>query len=241
MSAVSDSWYEQTAARFRAHLSAKGMSFPAEQADRLIRDRVAEVAAAMSMDVRTAQRYLDPEQLAETIAAAFQYEAPGENVLALPRDVVLPVTVVGRCVAGLAEALNLRVATSSPADVITHLDSLAGELSALGQITAAADDAAAADGVPMPRALVLRVIRDLEVAAGLAEEADHAPGDMAAEGKAGAQRLARTFRGDANLLRILISFSTDQADGRPKSGMAEAIGHGDGLGTGHDRPPSTRG
>ena len=215
MSGVSDSWYQQTAARFRDHLSARGMSFPAEQAERLIRERVAEVAAVMSMDVRTAQRYLDPEQLAETIAAAFRDEAPGENVLTLPRDVVLPVTVVGRCVAGLAEALNLRVETSSAAEAITHLASLAGALSALGQITSAVDDDAAADGVPMPRALVLRVIRDLEVAAGLAEDVDHAPGDLAADGKAGAQLLARTFRGDANLLRILISFTTDQPAAAP--------------------------
>jgi hypothetical protein len=225
MSAVSDSWYEQTAARFRAHLSARGMSFPAGQAERLIRDRVAEVAAMMSMDVRTAQRYLDPEQLAETIAAAFQQEAPGEKVLTQPRDVVLPVTVVGRCVAALAETLNLRVATSSPADAVTHLDSLAGELSALGQITSAVDDAAAADGVPMPRGLVLRVIRDLEVAAGLAEDADHAPGDMAAEGRAGAQRLARTFRGDANLLRILISFTTDQPEMGGRDDTSDDTGH----------------
>ncbi len=106
---VSDSWYARAGARFQAHLSEFGMTFPADQAERLIRERVKEVASVMGMSVQRAQTYLDPALLAESVAASFQDEQPGEDVLALPRDVTLSVPVVARCVAGLAEAINIQL------------------------------------------------------------------------------------------------------------------------------------
>ena len=90
------------------------MTFPADQAEWLIRDRVKEVPQVMGMSVQPVQSYLDPARLAESVAATFGEELPGEDVLGLPRDVLLSVAVVGRCVAGLAEAINVRSLHVSP-------------------------------------------------------------------------------------------------------------------------------
>ncbi len=79
------------------------------------------------------------------------------------------------------------------------------------------------DGVLLPRSLVLRVIRSLDVAARIMDTADAGPGQLASEGRAGAEQLAKTFRGDANLLRILISFETEGPDG-PEGPESDAGG-----------------
>lgn len=205
---MSDSWYARAATRFQAHLTEFGMTFPADQAERLIRDRVKEVAAVMGMSVETAQSYLDPAQLAESVAASFQDEMPGEDVLTLPRDVTLSVPVVARCVAGLAEAINVQVRYEPPQDALVHIGNLSGPISALGLMMGAVGEEQLPDGVPLPRSLVLRVIRNLDVAARIMDAADAGPGELASQGRAGAAQLAETFRGDANLLRVLISLET---------------------------------
>ncbi len=202
---VSETWYRRAAAEFRAQLSEFGMTFPADQAERLIRERVQAVAADMRMSVPQAQSYLDPARLAEALAASFSEERPGEEVLDLPRDVTLSVPVAGRCVSGLAEAINVRLHYEPIGDAVEHVRNLSGPLSAVGLMMADVVDLDAGAGVPMPRALVLRIIRNLDVAAGLLDGVDAAPGELASEGRAGAERLANTFRGDANLLRALIS------------------------------------
>jgi hypothetical protein len=45
-------------------------------------------AAGLRKSVRTVQSYLDPAQLAESVAATFGEELPGHNVLGLPHDVL---------------------------------------------------------------------------------------------------------------------------------------------------------
>jgi len=57
---------------------------------------------------------------------------PGEDVLTLPRDVTLSVSVVARCVAGLAEAINVQVRYEPPQDALVHIGNLSGPISALG-------------------------------------------------------------------------------------------------------------
>jgi hypothetical protein len=133
------------------------------------------------------------------VAATFGKELPGEDVLGLPSDVLLSVAVVGRCVAGLAEAINVRILHESRPEALTHVGSLTGSISALGQLTAAVDDAHAVSGVPLPRALVLvlGVIRNLNVAATIMDGADRAPGQLPSDGRAGAEQLAKAFCGDA--------------------------------------------
>jgi hypothetical protein len=209
---VSDSWYARAAAQFRAHLSEFGMTFPPDQAERLIRERVEQVAVVMGMSVRSAQAYLDPASLAESVAATFQEERPGEDVLFLPRDVTLPVAVVARCVAALAEAINVRVRYEPAQEALTHIGNLNGPISALGQLTAAVTEDHLRHGVPLPKSLVLRIIRNLDVAAGIMDTADIGPGELASDGRAGAEQLAETFRRDANLLRLLSFDPEDPED-----------------------------
>ena len=119
------------------------------------------------------------------MAATFGKELPGEDVLGLPSDVLLSVAVVGRCVAGLAEAINVRILHESRPEALTHVGSLTGSISALGQLTAAVDDAHAVSGVPLPRALVLGVIRNLNVAATIMDGADRAPGQLGSAARIG--------------------------------------------------------
>ncbi|MGB6454508.1 MAG: hypothetical protein WBH47_08455 [Streptosporangiaceae bacterium] len=64
-------------------------------------------------------------------------EAPGADVLASPRTACVPVPVLGRCIAGLSEAIVLRLAEREDLDHIrTTTAQLAQALSALGQVIA---------------------------------------------------------------------------------------------------------
>ena len=95
-------------------------------------------------------------------------------------------------------------------DALTHIGNLSRPISALGQLTAAVAEEYLAQGVPLPRSLMLRIIRNLDVAAGIMDIADAGPGELASEGPAGADQLAQTFRRDSNLLRLLISFDAEE-------------------------------
>ena len=211
---MTDSWYATATTAFRAHLSEFGLTFPAEQGEQLIRDRVEALASMLRVSGRTAQTYLDPVLLAASVAASFEDERPGEDMLSLPRDVGIPVPMLGRCVAGLAEAITVRLAHDPPGEVVERVANLAGPISALGQMMAALEDdmsAGPTDGpdrrgaweVPVPRALVHRIIRSLDTTARILDDAGMAPGELASDGRDGALRLAATFRSDADMLRVL--------------------------------------
>ncbi len=113
------------------------MTFPADQVERLIRDRVEELADVMGMSMETAQSYLDPSRLAESVAASFEEDRTGEDMLTLPRDVTLSVPVIPRCVAGLAEAINIQVRYEGPQDALERIGNLSGPISALGLLMGA--------------------------------------------------------------------------------------------------------
>ena len=56
----------------------------------------------------TAKRYLADDALSDLArrrVVSFADEAPGADLLAAARSVALPLNVLGRCVAGLSEAL----------------------------------------------------------------------------------------------------------------------------------------
>ena len=74
-------------------------------------------------------------------------EAPGADVLASPRTAAVPVPVLGRCIAGLSEAIMLRLAEHDDLDhVRTTTMQLAQALSALGQVIADPRSASEAKG-----------------------------------------------------------------------------------------------
>lgn len=194
----------QQAARLVAQLSEFGLTLSQEKAAVLVTERVETVARLMRISPRQARRYFNVEAVASSIANSLQEELPGVDLFEQPRDVGVPIGLVGRLTAGLAEAITVRIANESAATALTNTRSLAGCLSALGQfidMTSGPDGDAAF--VDVPRAFVYRAARELEAAANIVEEAGTAPGELASYGAEGSDRLATTFRSDAEMLRVI--------------------------------------
>lgn len=202
--ASSSKWLDHQVTHLLAQLSEFGLVIPAEQATVLITERVESAASLMRVTPQTARRYLDPVRLAESLAAALQDELPGVDLLGQPRDTSIPLPLVGRCIAGLAEAITVRICNEAPQTALTNIGNLSGCLSALGQFTADTIDADGDQGVVrVPRAFLRRVIRNLEAAADVVEAGGTLPGELGSYGADGVARLAATFRGDAQMLRIV--------------------------------------
>lgn len=154
----------------------------------------------MQISPAAARRYLTDDAvtgLAQTMAMSVAEETPGADLLDAARTAALPVPILGRAVAALAEALQVRLRER---DDIEHLRTvvaqLAHELSALGQLTA--DSASSPAGtLMMPPGLLHRAARYLEAAAVLVDG-----GVLPAQfDSAQADQLAETFRRDAASLR----------------------------------------
>jgi hypothetical protein len=140
-----------------AALDDYGMDASRVSAAELIQERVQWVAAHLRVTPATARRYLTDEtvrDLARTMVVTVADEAPGADLLASARTASVPVPVLGRCIAGLSEAIVLRLAERDDLDhVRTTTAQLAQALSALGQVIAgqhATGDIAA--GTASPRA-----------------------------------------------------------------------------------------
>ena len=139
------------------------------------------------------------------MAATFADERPGVDVLNLPRDVTVSVSVTGRCVAGLAEAINVRLQYELIGDAVEHVRNLSGPLSAVGLMMAdVVDEDAVEECRPLRWCCGSSEISTWPPAS---STGGRGPGAPASEGRAGAERLANTFRGDANLLSALLSLT----------------------------------
>jgi hypothetical protein len=123
-----------------AALDDYGMDASRVSAAELIQERVQWVAAHLRVTPATARRYLTDEtvrDLARTMVVTVADEAPGADLLASARTASVPVPVLGRCIAGLSEAIVLRLAERDDLDhVRTTTAQLAQALSALGQVIA---------------------------------------------------------------------------------------------------------
>ena len=191
-----------------AALDDYGMDVSRVSAAELIQERVEWVAAHLRVTTATARRYLTDEtmrDLARTLVVTVADEAPGADVLASPRTASVPVPVLGRCIAGLAEAIVLRLAERDDLDhVRTTTAQLAQALSALGQVIAsqhATGDVAAgiaSPGVQAPPALLNRAARYLEAAAAMVRDEGVLPDGF---DPARATQLADTFAADAVAVR----------------------------------------
>ncbi len=211
MTAVASSgWLDRQVTALLGQLSEFGLVVPAEQAALLITERVESVAWQMQISPQAARRYLDPVRLAESLADSLSDELPGVDMFGQPRDTSIPMPLLGRCVAGLAEAVTLRIATETPQTAVTNIGNLAGCLSALGQFIADSNDTDWDRArVRVPRPFVHRVVRSLEAAADLVGAGGTAPGELASEGVDGATALAAAFRRDA---RLLLELQTGQSE-----------------------------
>jgi len=191
-----------------AALGEYGMDASRSSAAELIQERVGWVATSTRVTPATARGYLTDDAirgLARTMAVAVADEAPGADVLGSPRTAAVPFATLGRAVAGLSEAILLRLGERDDLDhVRTITAQLAQALSALGQVTA--DYQGTGDTVTgnlgpvvmMPPSLLNRAARYLEAAAALVRGEGIVPEgfDLAAAGQ-----LADTFDKDAAALR----------------------------------------
>jgi hypothetical protein len=190
-----------------AALDEYGMDASRVSAAELIQERVQWVAAHLRVTPATARRYLTDEtvrDLARTMVVTVADEAPGADLLASARTASVPVPVLGRCIAGLSEAIVLRLAERDDLDhVRTTTAQLAQALSALGQVIAgqhATGDIAAGTASPVlaPPALLNRAARYLEAAAAMVRDDGVLPDGF---DPARATQLADTFAADAVAMR----------------------------------------
>ena len=86
-----------------------------------------------------ARRYLTDDTLADLARAmviSVADETPGADVIQSPRTAAVPLPILGRCIAGLAEAIQIRLRERDDIDHLrTTVAQLAQALSAIGQIT----------------------------------------------------------------------------------------------------------
>ncbi len=200
------SWVEGRVDVLLAALSDLGMSVSRAAAADLIHDRVQWVSSQMRISPAAARRYLANDELvglARTMVISFADETPGADVIEAPRSSPLPLPIFGRCVAGLGEAIQIRLRER---DEIEHLRTtiaqLAHALSALGQVAAelaseTSPPGGRTDVVMMPPGLLNRAARYLEATASLVNEGV-LPEDFSASN---ADQLAATFLHDAGSLR----------------------------------------
>jgi hypothetical protein len=197
------SWVDGRVDALLAALHELGMSASRAAVTELIHERVQWVSSQMAISPTAARRYLTDDALADlarTMVVSVADETPGADVIGSARTAAVPLPVLGRCIAGLAEAIQTRL---YELDDIEHMRTtvaqLAQALSAIGQVTSdqAPGPAGGAAVVMMPPGLVNRAARYLEAAATLVNEGV-LPEDFSTTN---ASQLAATFMQDAASLR----------------------------------------
>lgn len=186
-----------------AALSDLGMSMSRPAAGELIDERVQFVAKQMRVTPKTARTYLTDEainQLAESLAFDFVEETPGADLLTAGRNAAISVQLAGLAIAGLAEAMRIRLAERED---LEHLRVVVTQLvqaqASLGLIMVD-QTVPVSDGRPsirLPASLLHRIARYLEAAADLAEQGVIGCGTTPGE----ARGLPDTFRSNADLIR----------------------------------------
>ena len=197
-------WVDRRVDALLAALHDLGMSASRAAATELVHERVQWVSSQMGISPAAARRYLTDDALADlarTLVISVADETPGADVTESVRTAAVPLPILGRCIAGLAEAIQIRLRELDDIDHLrTTVAQLAQALSAIGQITSdhPPDPAGrAAAVVMMPPGLVNRAARYLEAAAILVHDGV-LPEDF---NTTHAGQLAATFRQDAASLR----------------------------------------
>lgn len=206
-------WVDGRVDALLAALHDLGMSVSRAAAAELIADRVQWVSSQMGISPTAARRYLTDDALADLARAmviSVADETPGADVTGSARTAAVPLPILGRCIAGLAEAIQIRLRELDDIDHLrTTVAQLAQALSAIGQVTSdqkpnPAGDAAAV--VMMPPGLVNRSARYLQTAAILVNDGV-LPEDF---NSTHAPELAATFLQDAASLRYYADERPDQ-------------------------------
>ena len=167
-------------------------------AEAVIAGQLRNVCSTMGISELTARKYLAEEavrELAREAAVCLADEHPGADTVALPRDTVVSMPLLGRTIAGLAEALRVHLANDSVDVAGNRIRAIAGELSAAGQILM--DTPVTSAGAALPRALVVRIARYLEIVVDILVDGGQLPG----LDEAGCAQLAAAFGDNAAELR----------------------------------------
>jgi hypothetical protein len=159
----------------------------------------------MAVTEATARSYLGDEiitDMARRMLFEVAGERPGADLLAAPRTVPLPLSLVGTTVAALAEAMQVRAANEPPGHLWDVITTSAQTLSGLGQITADAGPGQAGDPAEIlfPPALLRRAARYISGAADLAANGGKLPAGVPETAR---RQLAATMRRDADGLTAL--------------------------------------
>ena len=132
------SWVDGRVDTLLAELHDLGMSVSRAAATELINERVQWVSSEMDISPTAARRYLTDDTLADLARAmviSLADETPGADVIQSPRTAAVPLPILGRCIAGLAEAIQIRLREREDIDHLrTTVTQLAQALSAIGQI-----------------------------------------------------------------------------------------------------------
>jgi hypothetical protein len=177
-------WLDDKADLLLEELSASGMHLDRQRAAELITERVRAVAAAVGVTKPTARRYLDDATLrdmARRMLFEFVDEQPGADLMQVPRTVPMSLILVGRTIAALAEAMQIRAANEPAADGLGDVVATYGQtLSGLGQITAqtASGQVSNSQEIMFPPALLRRAARYISNAADLAANGGELPGGV---------------------------------------------------------------
>ncbi|MFE5707331.1 hypothetical protein [Rhodococcus koreensis] len=187
-----------TAATLGGELARIGLTVPTEQLEGLLTDRVAAVAEQMHITERTARQYFDHDTLrtlARELALSIKEEAPGADLLTLPRTIAMPLPTLGATIAALVEATALAGADKDP-DQPAQAMAL---ISTLGVLTRDHDGDLPTVWVPEP--LLMRAARLIENTAALVHHGCALPPDVAEDVR---PHLQKRLREDAARLRALI-------------------------------------
>jgi hypothetical protein len=159
-------WIGDRATVLTQRLSERGLTVEPSEAREIISQRVLELSETMGISAVTARGYVTDEaisDLADMLAGLLADEAPGADLMAEPRSVLLPQKLVGRAVAGLSEAiLFYQQHGDENANTRDQIRELAEHLSIFGSLIAEATMPAA----QIPRAMVTRIAARLDRAAG---------------------------------------------------------------------------
>ncbi|TQC41783.1 hypothetical protein EEB14_52700 [Rhodococcus sp. WS4] len=190
------SWVSTTASALGGELARIGLTVPADRLEDLLTDRVAAVAERMHITERTARQYFDHHALrtlARELALSIKDEAPGADLLTLPRTIAMP--ALGATIAALVEVAALTGTNTGPAEPTTAM----ALISTLGVLTRDHDGDLPTVRVPKP--LLMRAARLIENTANLVQQGCPLPPGAAEDVR---PHLRKALSDDAARLRALI-------------------------------------
>ena len=198
-----NTWLSTRSTELRAILLDLGLTLTDTEAQTILDDKVNEYATLMRVSRQTAQRSFGDEHLARfarSLALSISDEAPGANLVEFERTISMSIPAVGLTTAALAEALKVAHANLKAIAISEGLS----HLSTLGMITAEAS----AFLVPVPRPLLLRIARFLDMAGTSVEDGANLPEGLAESGRA---QFAEILSVDADGIRATANDNSDDA------------------------------